>query len=598
VKVCSQCGLRLMGHATTCPVDGAPLVDMPDPLIGRTIGGRYRVESKIGAGGMASVYRASNDVLGRKVAIKFLAPDLASDETQRQRFLREARATNRIRHEHIVDITDYGHEGKLVYLVMELLEGEPLNHKIARGPMPPREVLELLMQVCRALARAHELEVIHRDLKPENIFLTQRDGKTHAKLLDFGLARVNDEMRLTVAGSVFGTPEYLSPEQARGAPNVGPPADLYALGVVMFEMLTTRLPFEGSTAELIVKHLRAAPPAPSQYVPSIPPEIDAVVAKLLSKDPAQRHRDAYHLLEELQALLALFAEPNSSPTPQVSLTLPAEAFVEALARIEYERSGDQSSSPKGAEHPTAVAAGTRHWVERRTVFREAIALAYPRKDSPEWLTHQFGRFESLVDRAVRIESELERLGRQLAEREADASGARDRIGRALDELSRDESALKRQLEEVNRRHDRAVHRADQSAQEFKMAWDDARRMVGDGVLASVEAAQSVETAARRATAWRQAQLELTECNSLRESRTAGAEDLRFQVSQLKGRLGALNAEVEHEIGSLRDRVGEFGAQNASIFEELNEASSAIGAHLSEFPSARRVLQGSIAAAPL
>lgn len=599
VKICSQCGLRLMGHATTCPVDGAPLVDMPDPLIGRTIGGRYRVESKIGAGGMASVYRASNDVLGRKVAIKFLAPDLASDATQRQRFLREARATNRIRHEHIVDITDYGDEGKLVYLVMELLEGEPLNHKIARGPMAPREVIELLMQVCRALARAHELEVIHRDLKPENIFLTQRDGKTHVKLLDFGLARVNDEMRLTAVGSVFGTPEYLSPEQARGAPNVGPTADLYSLGIVMFEMLTTRLPFEGSTAELIVKHLRSTPPAPSQFVASIPPEIDAVVAKLLSKDPAQRHRDAYHLLDELQALLALFPEPNSAPTPQSSLTLPAEAFVEALARIEQERAADPATtSDRGAEHPTAVAAGTRHWVERRTVFRDAIALAYPRRDVPEWLDSQFGRFEALVDRAVRTESELDRLGRQLADRESDASGARERIGRALDELSRDESALKRQLEDVQRRFDRAAQRAEQSAHEFKSAWDEARTIVGDGELASVEAAQAVETAARRATAWRQAQVELAECKSLQESRTAAVEDLRFQVSQLKGRLGALNAEVEHEIGALRERVAEFGTQNASIFEELNEASSAIGAHLTEFPAARRVLQGSMAALPI
>jgi eukaryotic-like serine/threonine-protein kinase len=232
------------------------------------------------------------------------------------------------------------------------------------------------------------------------------------------------------------------------------------------------------------------------------------------------------------------------------------------------------------------------------VFREAIALAYPRRDVPEWLDQQFGRFEALVDRAVRTESELDRLGRQLAEREADASGARERIGRALDELSRDESALKRQLEDVLRRLDRAGQRAEQSAHEFKTAWDESRAIVGEGVLESVDAAQAVETAARRATAWRQAQVELAECKSLHESRTAAAEDLRFQVSQLKGRLGALNAEVEHEIGALRERVAEFGAQNATIFEELNEASSAIGAHLTEFPAARRVLQGSMVALPI
>ncbi|MFO0561413.1 MAG: protein kinase [Polyangiales bacterium] len=590
MKICSQCGLRLMGHATTCPVDGAPLVAMPDPLIGRTIGGRYRIESKIGAGGMASVYRASNDVLGRKVAIKFLAPDLAQDATQRQRFLREARATNRIRHEHIVDITDYGDEGKLVYLVMELLEGEPLNHRIARGPIPPREAIELLMQVARALARAHELEVIHRDLKPENIFLTVRDGHTHIKLLDFGLAHVRNETRLTAAGAVFGTPEYLSPEQARGAPNVGPAADLYALGVVFFEMLTGRLPFEGSTAELIVKHLRNAPPAPSQFNPSVPPEIDALVAKLLSKDPAQRHRDAYHLLEELQALLALFPDPNNLPTPVVSLTLPAEAFVEALAKVSQERNSASDEERASPEHPTTVMSTARQWVERRLVYREAMGLAYPSRNAPDWLMNLSAKMDALVDRSVRTESELDRLGRQLAEREAEASGARERIGRALDELSRDESALKRQIEDVHRRLERATQRATQGAQEFKLAWDEARTLVGDGALEQLEAAQSVETAARRATAWRQAQLEVVECRALLESRTASAEDLRFQVSQLKGRLGALNAEVEHEIGKLRERVAEIGGQNATIFEELHEVASEIGGHLSEFPSARRVLQ--------
>lgn len=579
-----------MGHATTCPVDGAPLVAMPDPLIGRTIGGRYRIESKIGAGGMASVYRASNDVLGRKVAIKFLAPDLAQDATQRQRFLREARATNRIRHEHIVDITDYGDEGKLVYLVMELLEGEPLNHRIARGPIPPREAIELLMQVARALARAHELEVIHRDLKPENIFLTVRDGHTHIKLLDFGLAHVRNETRLTAAGAVFGTPEYLSPEQARGAPNVGPAADLYALGVVFFEMLTGRLPFEGSTAELIVKHLRNTPPAPSQFNSSVPPEIDALVAKLLSKDPAQRHRDAYHLLEELQALLALFPDPNNLPTPVVSLTLPAEAFVEALAKVSQERGSTSDEVRSSPEHPTTVMSTARQWVERRLVYREAMGLAYPSRNAPDWLMNLSAKMDALVDRSVRTESELDRLGRQLAEREAEASGARERIGRALDELSRDESALKRQIEDVHRRLERATQRATQGAQEFKLAWDEARTLVGDGVLEQLEAAQSVETAARRATAWRQAQLEVVECRALLESRTASAEDLRFQVSQLKGRLGALNAEVEHEIGKLRERVAEIGGQNATIFEELHDVASEIGGHLSEFPSARRVLQ--------
>ena len=291
MKTCPQCKARFTGTPARCPLDGSPLVDLPDPLLGRTLGGRYRIESKLGAGGMATVYRASHDLLGRKVAVKFLAPELAADPTQKERFLREARATNRIKHEHIVDISDYGEEDGYVYLVMELLEGEPLANVVARGPMNPRVAIDYLSQTARALGRAHELEVIHRDLKPENIFVIQKDGKPHVKLLDFGLAHVRNEVRLTALGSIFGTPEYMSPEQARGQP-VGPTSDLYSLGVVFFEMLTSRIPFEGSTAELIVKHLKAAPPTVASIIPTLPHEIDTVGAKLLSKDPNKRHRGA------------------------------------------------------------------------------------------------------------------------------------------------------------------------------------------------------------------------------------------------------------------------------------------------------------------
>jgi serine/threonine protein kinase len=572
-----------MGHATTCPVDGAPLGEMADPLIGRTIGGRYRIESKIGAGGMATVYRASIDVLGRKVAVKFLASEFASDATQRKRFLREARATNRIRHEHIVDITDYGDEGKLVYLVMELLEGEPLNHRIARGPMAPPEAIELLLQVTRALAHAHALEVIHRDLKPENIFLTPRDGKVHVKLLDFGLAHVGDELRLTVAGSVFGTPEYLSPEQARGAANVGPASDLYALGVIFFEMLTTRLPFEGSVSELILRHQRATPPAPSEYIEGIPPEIDAIVAKLLAKNPADRHRDAHHLHEELQGALALFLRSHEPPPPDP----PAQAS----STIDGNAADTPTNPDVGQEHRTLVMSSAVQWVDRRSIYREALGLAYPRQEAPPWLQRRFERLDGLVNELAHTEAELEKLGRALAEREADASDARDRIGRALDELWRDESGLRRQIEELDLRIERASAIADQVASSFRGAWGDAVTAVGSGVTLSIASAEAVETVGRKALAWRQAQEELAECRSLSKTRMAASDDLRFQVSQLKGRLGVLNSEVEREIDGLRTRASELGALNVGRLEELNEVAAAIGGHLSDFPAARAVLGG-------
>ncbi len=580
MKTCPQCKARFTGTPARCPLDGSPLVDLPDPLLGRTLGGRYRIESKLGAGGMATVYRASHDLLGRKVAVKFLAPELAADPTQKERFLREARATNRIKHEHIVDISDYGEEDGYVYLVMELLEGEPLANVVARGPMNPRVAIDYLSQTARALGRAHELEVIHRDLKPENIFVIQKDGKPHVKLLDFGLAHVRNEVRLTALGSIFGTPEYMSPEQARGQP-VGPTSDLYSLGVVFFEMLTSRIPFEGSTAELIVKHLKAAPPTVASIIPTLPQEIDTVVAKLLSKDPNKRHRDAYHLIEDLTALLTLL--PGE----------PVRLMSGNFGRIDLLSATSATSRAASDEHPTTVPISVRSWIERRSVYRRAMTVAYPSGGPPAWATMALERLESLVDRAMTIESDMEKVARSLAEREQIASDLRGRIGRALDELARDESAVLRQSEELERRLERAKLRTTQASSEFMRAWRDAVDAVPDGTLQNVGAANAVEAAARRATAWRQAMQEIEETGSLVEIKRVARDDLRFQVAQLKGRLGAVNAEVEHELNAMRDRASELGAQMATTQEQLAESGSALSQHLMEMPASRPLITSSL-----
>jgi serine/threonine protein kinase len=582
VKSCTQCNARFTGNPTRCPLDGAPLVELPDPLLGKVIGGRYRIEAKLGAGGMGSVYRASHDLLGRKVAIKFLAPELACDSVQRQRFLREARAANRIKHDNIIDIRDYGEDDTgLVYLVMELLEGESLAHCIARGPLPPRDALEVAIQIARALARAHELEVIHRDIKPENIFLVGRPGGGfNVKLLDFGLAHLRDEARLTASGAVFGTPEYMSPEQARGAP-IKTGSDLYALGVVLFEMLTNHLPFEGSSAELIVKHLRTPPPAPSSRVASLPRELDDVVVRLMAKDAAARPRDANALIDELAPILAQYPDPaarksaTSAPRPAA---LPSEV-------------GDDTEvivAPQ-SQHPTPSPSSVRAWVERRTKLRAGIDAAYPRGGAPATLERAFAELDQLVERAVSADAEIQQVARALADRESVASDARDRIGRALDELTHDESAMLRQLDELERLGERARTRVEQAAAEFRAAWSEARASLPDDVLASVEAAAAVEAAARRATAWRQAVQEIHELDAQRASRTAAREDLRFQISQLKGRLGAMNADVEHDLSGLRARASELGGQLAQIEESLADTGATLSGHLLEHPQARAVI---------
>src|SRR5690606_22775411 len=195
--------------------------------------------------------------------------DLARDATHRQRFLREAKAANRIDHEHIIRIAGYGEtDDGLVYLAMEYLEGEPLSAAIERGPLPPQRAIVIGAQIAAALGRAHALGVIHRDIKPSNVFLLKRaGGGDFVKLLDFGLARMKGEIRLTAGDSVLGTPDYMAPEQARGAPLTGK-ADLYALGCLLFEMTTGRPPFAGPLPELVLKHVREPAPSLRSRVPT------------------------------------------------------------------------------------------------------------------------------------------------------------------------------------------------------------------------------------------------------------------------------------------------------------------------------------------
>ncbi len=232
-----------------------------DPMIGRVVAGRYRLESRLGEGGMGIVYRARHVLIDRVVALKLIRPDLRGETHLRAWMLREARAANRVDHAHIIDIHDIGEteDGEL-YLVMEYLVGTALSAELARGAMSLSRGVDILEQMCAALGRAHDLGVVHRDLKSDNILLSTKGGrKDFVKILDFGLAHLAMDPRLAPKGAVFGTPEYMSPEQARGE-EAGPQSNLYALGVLFFEMLTGQLPFRSSDRETLLEMQRSAPP--------------------------------------------------------------------------------------------------------------------------------------------------------------------------------------------------------------------------------------------------------------------------------------------------------------------------------------------------
>lgn len=266
-------------------------------MIDTVLANRYRIQAKIGDGGMAVVYRALDLLLHRPVAIKCLRPQFASDPEFLQRFMQEAQAAASLSHPNVVNIFDVGHAGDVHYIVLEYVQGRNLKEILREeGRLPPKRAAHIARSVARALEAAHRRQLIHRDIKPHNILITP-EGRV--KVTDFGIARAASAAQLTQTGTVIGSVHYFSPEQARGGP-VGPASDLYALGVVLYEMLTGTVPFRGdSPIAVALKHLEEEPVPPSRLVPSIPPWLEQVVLKALAKDPAQRYASAEEMAQDL-----------------------------------------------------------------------------------------------------------------------------------------------------------------------------------------------------------------------------------------------------------------------------------------------------------
>lgn len=348
----------------------------PDPWVGRTLANRYQVGRKLGEGGLGSVYAARQLAVGRDVAIKLLHADVAVRGEHRQRFEREAQTLALLRHPNIVGILDFGVEDDSSYLVMELAEGRTLGELIAESQLPLPLAIDLSRQLLRALACAHGQKVVHRDLKPANVIVRRLpDGSHHLVVLDFGIAKFleeDDKPSLTKQGAILGTPAYMAPEQATGG-STRPMVDVYAAGLVIFELLTGRRPFvETDRGAMLRAHLMMPAPLPSSIRPELSnlPGIDGFVLRALEKKPANRFADALQMLEAFDKVIGGVPMVAGSTSPSIPMAAPSAAPV-ALAAPDR-TSVVSTVVPVSTEAPMATQATSPSAVVRGLLSRPAL----------------------------------------------------------------------------------------------------------------------------------------------------------------------------------------------------------------------------------
>jgi eukaryotic-like serine/threonine-protein kinase len=534
-----------------------------DPLIGKVIAGRYRLETRLGEGGMGVVYRARHVLIDRVVALKLIRPDLRSETHLRAWMLREARAANRVDHAHIIDIHDIGEteEGDL-YLVMEYIVGIPLSTELAKGVMPLSRAVDILEQMCAALARAHDLGVIHRDLKSDNIQLTTRGGrKDFVKILDFGLAALARDPRLAPKGAVFGTPEYMSPEQARGE-DVGAQSDLYALGVLFYEMLTGQLPFRANDRDTLLEMQRTAPVMrPSQVRADVNPAAEQICLRLLEKEIRKRYQDAHHLLEEMKAL---------------QRSLPSQQAWETGAN-------DVPLAPPPPPPPQSP--GVIEWASRAALFSRMVSRAYPSGNAPPEIMQAVAQAWDLASRANRLEGEVASHTRKLEQLERRGRALRAEIGRKVEELAQEESRALREMshdqEEVEKLQSELVV-LERNAAQMRIQADTAERQ-GTASRALFERAGA-------ATAHAEAKREqIAARESKRASREAIARDLRRQIEQLRSQLSRYAEALEEDLASRREKVGVRAREGVTLEKTFSDVTNLLLQHVKAKQECRDLL---------
>jgi serine/threonine-protein kinase len=458
MKACSRCAEVYADDVERCPRCSGELKKTNDPLLGRTISARYRLIKRLGTGGMSSVYLARHVVIERLNAIKILRQDLSMNPAHRERFLREARAVNRIHHRNIIEITDYGEADGTVYLVMEYVSGAPLLTHIQQGALAWPRAVKIAVQIASALGRAHQAGVIHRDLKPENVMLVAPDASGPgiapfeeddvAKLMDFGIAKLVDAPALTFSEQLFGTPGYIAPEYLEGDGGDAR-ADLYSLGVVLYEMLTGSLPYDArGQAPLLLAPLTRAPIPPSAKVRGLPAELESIVLHMLAKKPDDRPPDAFVVQDTLADLLQHYAGSSAPPPVAPVPRAPSDTLVDSSGR---------SARPTPAAGKLVTGEASPRWQTALMSIAELIARARASggagAKSAEEATVLAKHAAKLVERVEWAAQQVSELQAKVDRLEAQGREFRATFGRAVDELVHERSRERAHLDALRGRRD-------------------------------------------------------------------------------------------------------------------------------------------------
>jgi serine/threonine-protein kinase len=477
--------------------------------------------------------------------VKVMNPAMASDATVRERFRREAKAAQSLAHPNVIEIFDQGEtpEGT-PYIVMELLRGKTLADLVAQGPMAPPRSVPIMIQVARGIARAHDLGIVHRDLKPENIFICSRDdGSDLVKILDFGIARSRSDSRLTNAGELFGTPQYLAPERITGG-EAGPSVDLYALGVIFFEISTGKLPFEATDpTTFLIKHMKEKPLRARAVDPKVPEKLDALIAALLEKDPKARPVDAHRVEQDLTALAQALRIP-----------LPLEP----------------EADPASSQQPMTVlpAVGVQQWAKRVQLFDQMLSRAdgsAPRELS-RTLTDVKTQVKELSD--VRDSSTAEQ--RKLEEIDTRGREGRQRLGFAVDALGADASKARDDLRAAQAEAEKQSPPVKEAQATFLAAHADALSWEGRSGMAEPHAqlAEAYRKCGGLMDAWLVVRKRERSAQNRVEDKERMVADIDFQIAALRTALANHEQRIDQEREASQKRLVDLNARAERLEGQL------------------------------